>query len=173
MDKNIVYFLGAGCSKNFGYPLTGEIMPEILQNLYKKDLFKLNATKTALEKRHEEELIKFIGFLYPGLTEKNLRVRKQGIPSIIEVLSMVDHLCFYNIPPHPALNEEKLSHFRYLLNRAVAELLMDYDIEYYTDNEKKLLDRFMAPIIREKKVPVFPLSQLITTYQLMSHLRML
>ena len=38
MAKNIVYFLGAGCSFNFGYPLTGQIMPDILQNLYDNDL---------------------------------------------------------------------------------------------------------------------------------------
>jgi NAD-dependent SIR2 family protein deacetylase len=151
MVQNIVYFLGAGCSKNFGYPLTGEIMPEILQNLHKKDLFQMRGRKSRMERQHETDLLHFLELLYPGLKGQNLRTKKKWIPSITEVLSLVDHLCFYSIPPHPSLSEEKLLHFRYLLNRAVAELLMDYQNMPYRGNEEKLLKKFMAPIVREKK----------------------
>lgn len=152
MQKNIVYFLGAGCSKNFGYPLTGEIMPRILENLYKKDLFQLDdRKKTTAEKNQEKELLKFIELLYPGLKGVNIKTKKKRIPSITEILSLVDHLCFYSIPPHPSLGEESLLRFRYLLNRAVAELLMDYQRMKHTLKEKKLLREFMGPIVAEKK----------------------
>ncbi len=151
MQKNIVYFLGAGCSYNFGYPLTGRIMPHILENLYNDDLFQLGYRKTVIERRHETELKKFIGLLYPGFRKLTLKDKIKSTPSITEILSLVDHLCFYNIPPHPGLNEQNLLHFRYLLNRAVAELLMDYQNEPYRGKEKKLLQRFMSPIVAEKK----------------------
>lgn len=152
MADNIVYFLGAGCSKNFGYPLTGEIMPAILENLHKRNLFQLEQkSKSSVEKKQEADLLRFLELLYPGLKGQNLRTKKKWVPSITEVLSLVDHLCFYNIPPHPNLSEEKLLHFRYLLNRAVAELLMDYQKMDYKPRERKLLKKFMAPIVREKK----------------------
>jgi NAD-dependent SIR2 family protein deacetylase len=151
MQQGIVYFLGAGCSKNFGYPLTGEIMPGILENLSKKDLFQLEKRKTFVERKQENELLKFIELLYPGLRGLNLRTKKKWIPSITEILSLVDHLCFYSIPPHPRLSEENLLRFRYLLNRAVAELLMDYQNMPYKPREERLLKEFMSPIVREKK----------------------
>jgi len=164
MAKNIVYFLGAGCSKNFGYPLTGEIMPGILDNLYKKDLFQLDRKKTIVEKKQENDLLKFIELLYPGLKGLNLQRKKKWVPSIIEILSLVDHLCFYSIPPHPGLGEENLLHFRYLLNRAVAELLMDYQNLDYKPKEERLLKKFMSPIVAEKKTS--NISIITTNYDL-------
>ena len=50
MSNKIVYFLGAGCSKKFGYPLTGDIMPEILEKLKAKNLFQLGEQKQVVEK---------------------------------------------------------------------------------------------------------------------------
>lgn len=151
-SQNIVYFLGAGCSKNFGYPLTGDIMPEILQKLHENNLFQLDEDeKLDIEVIHEVDLLDFIALLYPGLIGKKPKTNIKWIPSIIEILSLVDHLCFYSIPPHPKLGEERLLHFRYLLNRAVAELLMDYQNMPDNADEEKMLKKFMAPIIREKK----------------------
>lgn len=164
MAKNIVYFLGAGCSYNFGYPLTGQMMPDILENLYYKDLFQLGYRKTITEKRHENEFKRFIEFLYPGLKELSLKEKMKLTPSITEILSLVDHLCFYNIPPHPSLNEEKLLHFRYLLNRAVAELLMDYQNMRYKPKEFKLLKKFMGPIVAQEKT--VNISIITTNYDL-------
>jgi len=165
MQKNIVYFLGAGCSKNFGYPLTGEIMPGILKNLYNNDLFELDrGEKTSIEKKQEKELKSFIELLYPGLKELNLKDKMKLTPSITEILSLVDHLCFYGIPPHPHLNEEKLMQFRYLLNRAVTEFLLDYQNMRDTPKEERLLKKFMGPIVKEKKIA--KISIITTNYDL-------
>lgn len=148
---NIVYFLGAGCSKNFGFPLTGDIMPEIFNNLKANNLFQLGKKKEAFEKQQEIDLKRYLELLYPGIKDIDFETEKTRIPSIVEVLSFVDHLCFYNLPPHPELNEENLIYLRYLLNRAVAELMMDYQNAHYKKRELALLEAFMKPIISAKK----------------------
>ena len=152
MGKNIVYFLGAGCSKSFGYPLTGEIMPEILTNLEKKNLFKIGNKKTLTETRHEKLLLDYLYKIYPGLKGINIKRNKKNIPNITEVLSLIDHCCFYNIPPHPDLNDDVLQLFRQLLNRAVGELLLNYENAPYTAQERKLLKEFIKPLRAEKKI---------------------
>lgn len=162
--KNIVYFLGAGCSKNFGYPLTGEIMPNILERLLENDLFQLGDKKSQEEKKQENDLTYFLELLYPGLKAIDLKNERKGIPSIVEVLSLVEHLCFYNIPPHPEINEERLLYFRYLLNRAVAELMMEYQNMEYKDDEEDLLDQFIQPIMAEKKK--FDVAIITTNYDI-------
>ena len=152
MAHNIVYFLGAGASYNFGYPLTNAIMPEILHNLRSNDLFRIGGQKTKLERQQEDELAVYLGALYPGLKDVTVDSRdfsnNAHIPNITEVLSFVDHCCFYNLPPHPAISDNVLLNFRYLLNRAVCEVLMDHEQEAYEedDEQEALLNRFVAPI---------------------------
>src|SRR5437762_1343298 len=119
MPQNIVYFLGAGCSKNFGYPLTGEIMPLIIKKLRKANLFELKKdNKTINEQKYEKELLDFLYTLYPGMKNIHFSRKEQElhIPGIVEVLSLVDHFCFYNIPPHPEIVDDSLIKFRNLLN---------------------------------------------------------
>jgi len=94
MQKHIVYFLGAGCSYNFGYPLTGDIMPEILTWLKAGQLFKAENKKTARERADERALLDFIYKLYPGLQKKDMQRQKKTIPNITEVLSIVINCSF-------------------------------------------------------------------------------
>ncbi len=126
MKKKIVYFLGAGASKNFGYPLTNEIMPEILRYLINHDLFNNASNSLDEEKEQEKDLKDFIDILYPGLKDIDPIAESNRIPNITEVLSMVEYCCFYNLPPHPSLCDEKLFYFRDLLNRGIAEILRKY-----------------------------------------------
>jgi len=151
MAKNIVYFLGAGASYNFGYPLTNAIMPEILYNLRKGDLFEIeDGDKTDLEVQQEKELLACINKLYPGIKDIKVNHRdfskNERIPNITEVLSFVDHCVFYNLPPHPSLNDKMLLSFQYLLNRAVCEVLMDHEKEDYEPAKEKLLNAFLKPV---------------------------
>ena len=39
-SKRTVLFLGAGASRPFGFPMTAEILPEILRRLRKRSLFR-------------------------------------------------------------------------------------------------------------------------------------
>jgi NAD-dependent SIR2 family protein deacetylase len=154
MPQKTVYFLGAGCSKNFGYPTTGEIMPLIFEKLRQKDLFQLSPDrKTRLEKKYERDLLQYMFMFYPGL--KGLRhkteANKNQIPGITEVLSLVDHFCFYNTPPHPSMVEAKMLQFRYLLNRAIVELLLEYERSAMSKEEEKLFYQFIRPISHKNK----------------------
>lgn len=152
MPKNIVYFLGAGASKNFGYPLTDEIMPMILERLLRHDLFQLGSKKTSHERQYETDLLGFLYKLYPGL--KNVDMKnpdlKRQIPNITDILSIVDHFCFYNLPPHPEIVDDRLIYFRNLLNRAVGELILEFDLKYFTTEEAALFQQFIEPIRNQR-----------------------
>jgi len=152
MPGNIVYFLGAGASKSFGYPLTGEIIPMIMERLIKHDLFQIsNSRKTKSEIKQEKNLLSYLYLLYPGLNGKKKFDDINSIPNITEILSLVDHFCFYNIPPHPKIADDTLTYFRNLLNRAVGELLLEIDNLPYSNEEKALLSKFFNPIRNEKR----------------------
>ena len=152
MPKNIVYFLGAGASKNFGYPLTTEIMPLIMERLLENDLFQLYGRKSRLERKYETDLLEFLYTLYPGLRNINIGRKKdrESIPNITEVLSLVDHFCFYNIPPHPRIVDDRLLHFRDLLNRAIGELILDFDLDDMSNKQNDLFKALLKPIRNDK-----------------------
>jgi NAD-dependent SIR2 family protein deacetylase len=87
--KSKVLFLGAGTSKAFGLPLTGEIFPLIIERLKTKVLFKGNVAE-------QNELLTFIEKLYPGLN----KIPSNEYPLITDTLSLLDHLlntgnCFW------------------------------------------------------------------------------
>lgn len=151
--SNIVYFLGAGASKAFGNPMTNEIMPLILKRLRKHELFQLDHEKTTKERKSEKTLMEMIYMLYPGLesVDPEDEANRDKIPSITEILSLVDHFCFYNLPPHPKIAGTALLQFKELLDRAVGELILEYDLEHYTPEEKQLFERFIKPIRQAKK----------------------
>jgi len=139
MSKHIVYFLGAGSSYNFGYPMTNEIMPLILYRLLNKELFQLSEErKTPREKQGEKDLLRFLYLLYPGLRniDVNSKEVKWRLPNITDILSIVDHFCFYNMPPHPEIADDQLRYFRNLLNRAVGELILEFDLDAFSRKEK-------------------------------------
>ena len=153
MAHQTVYFLGAGASYNFGYPLTNAIMPEILHNLRHGDLFEIvRGRKTDYEREQEVVLLDYINKLYPGIKDIGVNAGQfsdnRHIPNITEVLSFVDHCVFYNLPPHPTVSDKALLNFQYLLNRAVCEVLMDHEDEAYAGNQEQLLNSFMAPILQ-------------------------
>ncbi|HSZ35255.1 MAG TPA: SIR2 family protein [Puia sp.] len=155
MAKSIVYFLGAGCSYNFGYPLTRGIMPMIIDKLERHDLFQLyEDRKTALERRLEKELLGLLYLLYPGL--KNILHKNsqdaESIPTIIDILSITEHFCFYNTPPHPKIAGNRLLHFRELLNRAIVELILDIDRKAMSKTEENLFYKLIAPV-NQRNIP--------------------
>jgi hypothetical protein len=134
--------------------MTDDIMPLILKNLLANDLFELNrGEKTAKERQQEKTLLKYLYMLYPGLktVRPGMRDLKEVIPNITEILSIVDHFCFYNTPPHPEIADGRLTEFRDLLNRAVGELIVDFDNEAFSRPERQLFDEFIAPIRAEKR----------------------
>ncbi len=122
--KNLVYFLGAGCSYNFGYPLTSQIMPAILERLNKGDLFCSGYRRLEDDGLLCQKLQRYIELVYPGLKKAEASTT---VPNVTEIFSFIDHLCFYDTPHHPALGENGLEEFKLLLNRCLGELLKDYE----------------------------------------------
>ncbi|MCW3106171.1 MAG: hypothetical protein JWQ09_677 [Segetibacter sp.] len=115
MAYKCVYFLGAGASKNFGYPLTGDITPLIMQKLLAHNLFQISRyKKTEDEKQQETDLLNYIFMVYPGLKSLDIKTNSKDIPSITEILSLVDHFHLHNLPIHSSIGEKKLSYFRNL-----------------------------------------------------------
>jgi SIR2-like domain len=141
MAKNIVYFLGAGCSYNFGYPLTNQIMPAILQRLNQGDLFCSGYKRLQEDGPLCEQLLQYVELVYPGL--KNAGVSAL-VPNVTEIFSFVDHLCFYDTPHHPALGENGLEAFKLLLNRSLGELLQDYEYgKHASADQAEMHDAFI------------------------------
>ena len=154
--QKIVYFLGAGSSYSFGYPLTWQIMPDILDKIKKGVLFNSipETIRNDKDAESEAELLGYIELVYPGLKDIDLDKDADRVPNITEVFSFVDHLCFYNTPHHPKMGESRLTAFRILLNRALAELLQFY--EYNLDNgsdkfvkERSLKNKFITLLKNE------------------------
>jgi NAD-dependent SIR2 family protein deacetylase len=138
IKKNLVYFLGAGSSYSFGYPLTWKIMPDILDKIRKGALFNSipGTVRNDKDAESEKELLEYIELVYPGLLDIDIDKDGSRVPNITEVFSFVDHLCFYNTPHHPKMDETRLTAFRILLNRALAELLQFYEYELGNNKAK-------------------------------------
>ncbi len=89
--KRIALSLGAGASKPLGFPLTGEILPEILARLGAKSLF---GPATAKPRPSEADLRAFLFELMPGLSHHD-----SSPPLITDVLSLIDQmLAAGNVP---------------------------------------------------------------------------
>lgn len=148
LKQNIVYFLGAGSSYNFGYPLTSNIMPDILAGLKAGNLFTSAWDNIANENANgQKELLDYIEMMYPGLMDIDPEKESERIPNITEVFSFVEHLCFSNTTFHPKMNETKLTSFRVLLSRALAELLHQYEHSKLKDAAKvELGKKFIVSI---------------------------
>lgn len=160
-----VYFLGAGASKNFGFPLTYEIMPQIISGLKAGHLFNHSAANASHAVDEQALLLQYIYLLYPGLGDVDETATPERIPNITEILSLVDHCCFYNIPPHPSLSDNALRQFNSLLNRAIGELMLSYEEKDYTVEEQALLTQFIAPL-RNSRTHEDSLSFITTNYDL-------
>jgi NAD-dependent SIR2 family protein deacetylase len=135
-----VVFLGAGASKPFGFPLTAEIFPWILDRIEDGKLFKH-------ESGLRSELKDLLTALLPGkhlwrahLTSDDWKQRfpwiaedaapefrdaehRKSLPWITDVLSLLDHLAIYSNALSPKLGPLELVRARSLLERGIFESL--------------------------------------------------
>jgi NAD-dependent SIR2 family protein deacetylase len=165
MAKNIVYFLGAGCSYNFGYPLTNQIMPGILERLNKGKLFYSGYRRLPEDAALEKRLLRYIELVYPGLSLDG-KARPEQVPNVTEIFSFVDHLCFYNTPHHPNLGEAGLTDFRVLLNRALGEMLQEYENWGKADTDQATLHSQFIENIRQQIKSGHAVTVITTNYDL-------
>jgi NAD-dependent SIR2 family protein deacetylase len=138
--KRTVLFLGAGASRPFGFPMTAEILPEILRRLKGRALFRharAGRSREAGASTHDELqhlLSRFLPALFEGEVEP---------PLITDLLSLVDHLLGAGNAPQPDLDLAGLDRLRALLERAIAEVLAEPTVPGRADENENVLLRFV------------------------------
>lgn len=118
--------VGAGASRPMGYPLSSELLPRIVEDLRdnsaKPAWSKWAAMgKTAEERRQKrDDLVHLLNVLLPGLAQAK---GVNGGTSIVDVLSVVDHLIEDRMSPCGGLSDGALRRSRGLLTIAINGVL--------------------------------------------------
>lgn len=106
-------FLGAGASKAFGYPLTGEILPHIRAGLNDRTLFPLESNPKR-ERAKMKRLREHLTTLLPAFFDDSIE-----LPLITDVLSLIDLLLSTGEIAVPMLSTEEMEDLRTLLEEAI------------------------------------------------------
>ena len=128
--EQIALFTGAGASKTFGFPLTSEILPGIVRQINDGTLFGRGAADRAAAAR----LRKALRGMFPGLT----RTRADTLPSITEVLSLIDYSVVAARPAFRNHEAAQLVELRTLLERGILEMV---EWPYGIGTEPRSLDQ--------------------------------
>src|SRR3954471_1507697 len=138
--RRSVLFLGAGASRPFGFPMTAEILPEILRRLRERALFqeaRRGRIREAGASAHDE-LHDLLSRFVPTLFEGDLEP-----PLITDLLSLIDHLLTSGNAPQPDLDLGGLDRLRALLERAIAEVLAEPTVPDRADANEGVLSHFV------------------------------
>jgi hypothetical protein len=120
-DGTIALFLGAGASRPFGFPVTGEILPAVLRRLRRRDLFpRGRGPRSGRGEDSADELSELLGRLLPGLLAARVVP-----PLITDVFSLLDQMMATDSALAPGIDPAALGRLRLLLERAVAEVLAE------------------------------------------------
>lgn len=128
----VAVFLGAGASKTFGWPLTNELLPIIIDGLIRNDLFEddriNNRTQNAADRRL---LKKTLLALCPGMRIKRqfLNECKDRLPLVTSLLSMLDFSLMAGHAIVSGLTPEELTDARILLERGIYEAIAHQEDE--------------------------------------------
>lgn len=123
--SRVVMFVGAGASREFGGPLTNEILPKIVRGIHRKTLF-------GKGQKHEQErktLQRLLEGLMPGIMAVD-----QRYVLITEVLSLVDYMLLSAFVPAPMTQAQELQEGRMLLERAILDVVTGKKIYDRTDD---------------------------------------
>src|ERR1044071_5314509 len=106
-------FLGAGASRAFGYPLTGDILPGIRAGLNDGTLFPLESNPKR-ERAKMKRLREHLTTLLPAFFDDGIE-----LPLITDVLSLIDLLLSTGEIAVPMLSTEEMEDLRTLLEEAI------------------------------------------------------
>jgi hypothetical protein len=121
---NVAVFLGAGASKTFGWPLTNQLLPIILDGLIKDDLFEdVRINRPADNAADRALLAKALTALCPGmeLTKSYLEKNKDRLPLVTSLLSMLDYSLSSGQSLVSGLSADETKSARVFLERAIFE----------------------------------------------------
>jgi hypothetical protein len=118
----IALFLGAGASKPFGFPVTDEILPEVLRRMRRGDLFPDGGRRQRPRQARDSanELKDLLGRLLPGLLSSRIVP-----PLVTDVFSLLDQMVATDGTLAPGIDPATVGRLRLLLERAVAEVLAE------------------------------------------------
>src|SRR5688500_6928226 len=119
-DGPTAHFLGAGASKPFGFPVTDEILPEVLRRLGRGDLFPRDKKRSRDAGASSDELRELLERALPGLFAPRV-----AAPLITDVFSLLDQMIDAEQALEPGVDPADLGWLRLLLERAVAEVLTE------------------------------------------------
>jgi hypothetical protein len=150
-DGRTVLFLGAGASRPFGFPVTAEILPEILRRL----------------EPSPGELGDLLGRFLPALFGGAV-----APPLITDLLSLVDHLIATGNAPQPGIGAADLDRLRLLLEQAVADVLAEPSVGPGGHGNEEVLQRFVAWIRRRADEGPGRVSLITTNYDVVLEKRL-
>jgi NAD-dependent SIR2 family protein deacetylase len=133
-----VLFLGAGASRPFGFPMTAEILPEVLRRLKSRELFRDAGRSREAGASTHDELQDLLSRFMPALFEGGVEP-----PLITDLLSLVDHLLTAGNAPQPDLDLGDLDRLSALLERAIAEVLAEPTVPDRANQNEEVLLRFV------------------------------
>lgn len=112
-DK-VAIFLGAGASKAFGYPLTGELLPDLRSHLD-------DGTLTAWEYSDADQrmLRRGLHALFPGME----RAERDDLPLITDILTLIDHSVRSGSSLVQGWSDRDVAHFRMLVEQVIADMV--------------------------------------------------
>lgn len=158
-----VVFTGAGASRSFGLPLTGELLGLILNGIDESTLFTgQNAGKW--QQRSRAALSKYLRRLLPGIK----LIDSDQLPMVTEVFSMVDYAINYGeLLPIGTIADHR--EFRRLLILAITDIIMrDFEVDWDPNDvtEKRQAEVFNAMCRYLKATTNGPVNLISTNYDI-------
>lgn len=136
-DGNVAVFLGAGASKTFGWPLTSQLLPLILDGLIDEDLFedvRINDDKqNAADRRRLEKALQA---LCPGIqfSKAFLESNSRQLPLVTSLLSILDYSLSSGQVVLSGFSSDEIKDARELLERAIYESIEHVEVEVSPNN---------------------------------------
>jgi len=128
----VAVFLGAGASRTFGWPLTNELLPLILEGLIERNLFHDLRINDLEDNRNDRELLtKALIALCPGLelSRSFLSENENRLPLVTSLLSMLDFSLSSGQALIAGLSSDEIREARMLLERAIYEVIEHVETE--------------------------------------------
>jgi hypothetical protein len=110
----VALFLGAGASKAFGYPLTGELLPDLRRFLHDGTLRRWGVTPS-----DQDMLRRGLREILPGIPG----MPRRRLPLITDVLTLVDHSMHTGTTILSGWSNAEVTHFRSVIEQVLAYMV--------------------------------------------------
>ena len=147
-EKRIVFFLGAGASAAFNYPLTWQIFPLIRDRLQDGTLFPLSSNPKR-ERAKMKRLKKYLEDFFPAVFDGNIE-----LPLITDILSLIDQFLETGEIAVPMFSIKQLEDFRTLMEEAIVGIIESAEKRVRTNKPLNHFADWILNAMDEYGVPV-------------------